>query len=208
LSRSNAKHVEKTLERYGGDGWKNINYNDATFKISKGVIRLIGNTYNEVSMGVTNQHQGTYYRGSLLKFNNIFAVELIDETFTNISPFHTERFCEVFTQINGDTSCTIPNKPSLDLKYWQNLIYGTMVNHGFFQNELSASLIYGNIVGSLKILGKSRFQNVWLIDRKNALLLNQDEGNTKYGLILYFRALLGQVQIGGVSSYSRYNASE
>lgn len=39
-------------------------------------------------------------------------------------------------------------------------------------------------MGSLRILGKTTFHNVWLIDRKNSLILQESAGNDETGLIL------------------------
>jgi hypothetical protein len=96
-------------------------------------------------------------------------VELIDETFTNIGAFTAEKLSEVLQAVKGDNITFVSAKPHLSLTDWIAPINGLMVNHRFFTDSLSSSLLYGSLIGMLRIAGRCVFSNIWLIDRKNAL---------------------------------------
>ena len=62
----------------------------------------------------------------------------------------------------------------------------------FFTTYLSSCLIHANFMTRLRFLGKNVFDNIWLIDRKSALL-EPDISSNIYGLIIYLTNYNGRL---------------
>ena len=70
----------------------------------------------------------------------------------------------------------------------------SLLNQSFFSEFHSCGLIEAYQTYSLRIMGKSNFTNIWLIDRLQAMFPFQNE--LSRGLILTVKSSVGHVQIG------------
>ncbi|TNV88127.1 hypothetical protein FGO68_gene3291 [Halteria grandinella] len=167
------------------------------FRLSSALFT--GNHYENISIGVTQKLDQTFIRGSLIKLYNILSVDFRQETFINVGAFTLEHLSQVLWKIKGE-------KTTLRLKggfpYLTQFVDPStgISNLPFFTDYLSCCLIYAHSILRLRILGENTFENIWLIDRQQAMqAADSIERAADYGLLIYARDFNGVLQIGGGS---------
>ncbi|TNV74621.1 hypothetical protein FGO68_gene6100 [Halteria grandinella] len=153
-------------------------------------VNISGNIYQNICMGPEiydkkkSDSQWNYFkaRGSLASFIFISQVQMYNETFINIGSYSQNQ--------TDKLQMKIKNINSLQPRYkWGD---PTKLNDitDYINNTLSTSLLvvqYGEQI----IISGCTFDNIWLIDRLNALSRSQAQG-----LILYVEIFQGQVTLG------------
>ena len=111
------------------------------------------------------------------------AVDFVNEKYKNIGAFTKEHLLDVIFTLKGESS-VLNLKGNIPFTNESNVFDGDTTEYSFFQANLSTSLIHGEMMGRLRILGNCTFSNIWLIDRLNAFSISETSSNTDYGLIL------------------------
>ncbi|TNV88120.1 hypothetical protein FGO68_gene12501 [Halteria grandinella] len=155
-------------------------------------VNISGNTYQNICMGrernktTLDPSEKTYIRarGSLASFNFIPQVHMYNETFIDIGAFSYNYSVNLQKKIK--------NINSIQRRYDWFVYEDPRLNSApdYIKTNLSNSLLvvqYGLEI----IMGGCHFDNIWLIDRLNALSRYQAQG-----LILYVEIFNGEVTLG------------
>ncbi|TNV88142.1 hypothetical protein FGO68_gene675 [Halteria grandinella] len=166
-------------------------------QLNRQVARFEHNIYLNLSMGVSrNASDQTFnYKGSLIKLINVVRAEFNFESFTNIGGYTVEHSRQLLSLIFGLDKSTLYINGKTELfdvvnkDYWDNT--HKLIEMDFLKQHLSTSLIYSHQMNKL-VLGRSNvFQNVWLVDRQQALSRNQQQG-----ILLLINHYMGGFKIG------------
>ncbi|TNV74929.1 hypothetical protein FGO68_gene8072 [Halteria grandinella] len=175
-----------------------ISTSSGKLSLYEGQTILQNNAYTNISMGVATADIASYH-GSLIKFVNVFKASLQNETFMNIGGYTVEHSKELLSLILNIEKALFSSNIKTELFGEENEPLWTAKQNiqsmPFMQTYLSTSLIFCNSMHQLIITGN--FNNIWLIDRFNALKPLQQQG-----VILYLSNFKGKLQIGDGSSLS------
>ncbi len=104
------------------------------------------------------------------------GIEIIGESYSNIMP-HTFEFTEkmskkihpAFLDIRDANYKMMMNTLSKDVYDWLEKTTTPIRSYEIFRYHVSKTMIYIMSCGSLKILGKNRFNNIWLYDKRESM---------------------------------------
>ncbi|TNV88081.1 hypothetical protein FGO68_gene9455 [Halteria grandinella] len=149
-------------------------------------VNISGNEYANVSMGAQRMQDNHNIVGALIKVVNVVTTQISGEKYVNVGA-HTTEFSEYLLK-NILFKTTSSNNKKLLFMDQYNIDQG-LVN--FFDDTLSQTLI--SIESSLEVIlgGANYFENIWLIDRIDALSRNQN-----MGILLRVNYLQGTITIG------------
>ncbi|TNV88131.1 hypothetical protein FGO68_gene10718 [Halteria grandinella] len=148
-------------------------------------VNISGNEYVNVSMGAQRNQDGMNIVGALIKVVNAISVQISGESYVNIGAYTSELSNYLFDKILYKTTS---KQQSKDLFNSQQ-IYGGVSS--FFGTYLSQTLISVETTTFVLLGGSNYFENIWLIDRVDALSRNQN-----MGIILRVDYLIGSIEIG------------
>ena len=159
--------------------------------------RFVSNTIANTSLGVyvTLDNDLQQYKGTLIRFINMMAVDFISNTIMNVGGFTLEDLNGILIKIKNERT-TLDEKwffPYATAETTQLSLRGMT----FFTKYLSNSLISVFAMSSLRIIGSSTFRNIYMIDRLLAMLEQKTSVRTsEFGLILILNTFKGSLKIG------------
>ncbi|TNV88024.1 hypothetical protein FGO68_gene15126 [Halteria grandinella] len=156
-------------------------------------VNISGNSYFNLTMGVSRVQDSKTVRGSLHTMIKIVRTTIENETYVNIGAYTSEYSSFLLNKIMHVT--TSYNTYKTLFKDQSTLYEG--INKQFFEDYISSTLIQIQQSTSVVLGGNILFQNIWLIDRLNALSIGQNQG-----IILNVAQLEGSLNIGS-SDYQK-----
>ncbi|TNV74908.1 hypothetical protein FGO68_gene4785 [Halteria grandinella] len=154
-------------------------------------VNISGNTYQNICMGPeifgainSFQKEPLKARGSIASFNFIPQVLMYNETYIDIGAFSYNYSVNLQKKIKN------VNSIQQRFNWFMSEEVQLQSAPDYIKQSLSTSLIvvqYGQQI----IMGGCHFDNIWLIDRLNALSRSQAQG-----LILYVEIFKGEVTLG------------
>lgn len=162
------------------------------------ITNITGNNYSDIAIGFTHKESSDVYRGCLHRFVKVPFIEMSNESYSNIGGLTLEFLQMILLKIKlmGDESGT--GKFTGSFQGFSSLDSATTltkpVDKRFFTFMYSSCLIFAETVNSLRIYGRNRFSNIWLIDRSKAFS-NSDAYMTEQerGLILSLQGFSGRL---------------
>lgn len=97
------------------------------------------------------------------------AVDIVNETYTNIGGFTLEHLREILVRIKGETTY-LANKVLMPYSSLTSVTF-IMKDSTFFNSDLSNTLLFGYGMSQMRFLESNRFENIWLIDKLYSMLL-------------------------------------
>ncbi len=139
-------------------------------EISNMRTRIVGNNITDVSLGVYQalDSETLILKGCLFSLNSILAVDFVSNNMTNIAGFTLEDLRIIILKIKNERT-TLELKEQFPFALTTNPSFN-LRDSTFFTNYLSNTLITIHSMCSLRFLGRSTFQNIYMIDRLLAML--------------------------------------
>ncbi|TNV88001.1 hypothetical protein FGO68_gene2384 [Halteria grandinella] len=152
-----------------------------SLSLLKLTTNITGNTYTNISMGASREDTYTVL-GSLNTFINIGATRMEYEKFENVGAFTMEKANQMVNLIRSSGASQVTyQKSETGYEAW-------------YTQAMSNSLFVFQSVSNIKIGKGNSFNNIWLIDRVDAMTNLQSKG-----VILYVELITESLTIGDSS---------